>query len=279
MNAFIHAAVAHPIGDALPTEVPGQDLLPKAMARRLNTPLRRAIGCALEALRQAGVERPDAIHFGTGLGCLTDTQEFLLEIDRNAGSTLPPTSFMRSTHNTVPGLLALALGVRGPNITHSQGLLSFHAALLHALLHLQDHPDHRVLVGAADEHLPVLDALRSTMPDVLPADAVLRDGTAWFVLGAAPGPVRITEVRMQDERTLPAAVPADLELTGIGWVSGASASPASEPYWPRTGAHQSAPAQALALALARMRAEPAIRRVRVLDRARSKVGLIHVERC
>lgn len=45
--------------------VPGMELLPKPMARRMIAPVRRAMACALAALAEAGIERPDAICYGT----------------------------------------------------------------------------------------------------------------------------------------------------------------------------------------------------------------------
>lgn len=252
--------------------VPGMDLLPKPMARRMIAPVRRAMACALAALAEAGVDRPDGIYYGTGLGCLADTQEFLLEIERNAGSLLAPTSFMRSTHNTVAGLLALALKAQGPNLTFSQGFVSFHAALLTAVMHLERRPDDRVLVGASDEHLPLLDHLFAQLggparfgPAVRPAE-----GAAFLVLGGAEGPVlgRVVDVRTG---------PADRVVADAGtavWKGPlVEAAAQGTPYADRTGLHHSAPAVAMALALA-----DAVPTVQVLDREGDQHGLIHLAR-
>ncbi len=259
-------------GRDVETVVPGMDLLPKPMARRMIAPVRRAMACALAALAEAGVERPDGIFYGTGLGCLADTQEFLLEIERNAGSLLAPTSFMRSTHNTVAGLLALALKAPGPNLTFSQGFLSFHAALLAAVLHLEERPGDRVLVGASDEHLPLLDQLFEALhlEEAVAPGARPAEGAAFFVLGGTDGPVkgRVVDVRMG---------PADRVKAAAGtaiWTGAlVPATPPGPCYAERTGLHHSAPAVALALALA-----DAVPAVQVLDREGAQHGLIHLAR-
>ncbi|MBK8341150.1 MAG: hypothetical protein IPK99_14655 [Flavobacteriales bacterium] len=89
---FIRAAATYTLhsasAEAVPT--PGMDLLPKPMARRMLPSLRRAVACGLAALHGAAVERPDGIYYATGLGCLLDTQEFLLEIERSTGGLLSP---------------------------------------------------------------------------------------------------------------------------------------------------------------------------------------------
>ncbi|MCC6401187.1 MAG: beta-ketoacyl synthase chain length factor [Flavobacteriales bacterium] len=252
--------------------VPGMELLPKPMARRMIAPVRRTMACALAALAEAGIERPDAICYGTGLGCLADTREFLLEIERNAGSLLAPTSVMRSTHNTVAGLIALALKAQGPNLTFSQGFTSFHAALLAALMHLERRPGDRVLVGASDEHLPLLDHLFDALHGAahVPAGARPAEGAAFFVLGGADGPVkgRVVDVRMGPADRVPLRDDAPV---WTGALVPAAANGAS--YVHRTGLHHSAPAVAMALALAD--AGPG---VQLMDREGEQHGLIHVAR-
>ncbi|MCB0792695.1 MAG: beta-ketoacyl synthase chain length factor [Flavobacteriales bacterium] len=277
---YIHAAIASFGASADPA--PGIDLVPRSMARRMGPALRRSVGCALAALKAAGIERPDAIYFGTGLGCLADTREFLEEIDRNAGSTLSPTSFMRSTHNTVPGLIALAIKAVGPNLTFSQGLLSFHAALLNATLHVERDPDHMVLVGAADEHLPLLDALAGALPDVaLPEGAVLSEGAAFLVVSGRSNEARtcIREAWVGAAEQLTARMNMTGKiLTGPVLDGRPPIDPSGEPYALRTGLHQSAPALALVIAHDELPAQEHSR-THIIDRAGERCGLITVERC
>lgn len=260
-------------GDDPASAVPGMELLPKPMARRMIAPVRRAMACALAALAEAGVERPDAICYGTGLGCLADTQDFLLEIERNAGSLLAPTSFMRSTHNTVAGLIALALKAQGPNLTFSQGFTSFHAALLAAVMHLERRPTDHVLVGASDEHLPLLDHLYDTLGGAFRVAGGVRpaEGAAFLVLGGAAGPARarITEVWMgrQERMPLQPGIPV-----GTGALA-ADTLPGAVDLSNDAGLHHSAPAVALARAIAEGR-----HALQLVDREGAQWGLIRMER-
>ncbi|MBX2974101.1 MAG: beta-ketoacyl synthase chain length factor, partial [Flavobacteriales bacterium] len=124
--------------------------VPAAAARRLSAIQRDAATLALAALHRAGTERPDAIIASTALGCLDDTERFLADMHDANGALLSPLPFMRSTHNTMAGQLALMLGCHGPNITHAQGLDGFHASLVEAELLLHEHPEWRILVLAID---------------------------------------------------------------------------------------------------------------------------------
>ncbi|MEO8066995.1 MAG: beta-ketoacyl synthase chain length factor [Flavobacteriales bacterium] len=163
MELWINSAVCYPLPwDRERVDVPGAELLNKGAARRMPAQMRKSVCCALQALADASVTKPDGIFIGTGLGQVDDTIGFLNEIEANAGGILSPTGFMRSTHNTLGGTIALLLTADGPNITYSHGLASFHWALLNATLQAEEQHDHNLLVGAADEHAPLLDALANT---------------------------------------------------------------------------------------------------------------------
>lgn len=181
MELWINSAVCHPLpwnrGNA---EVPGAELLNKGAARRMPTQMRKSVCCALQALANAGVTKPDGIFMGTGLGQVDDTIGFLDEIEANAGGILSPTGFMRSTHNTVGGTIALLLTADGPNITYSHGLASLHWALLNATLQAEEQPVHNLLVGAADEHAPLLDALAQQV--ALGSNAALSAGASFITV-------------------------------------------------------------------------------------------------
>ena len=281
---FIRAAATYALlsasAEAAPT--PGMDLLPKPMARRMPPPLRRAVACGLAALDHAKVERPDGIYYATGLGCLLDTQEFLLEIERNAGGLLSPTAFMRSTHNTVPGLLALALKAQGPNLTFSQGFIGFHAALLNAMMHVEQHPMHSVLVGASDEHLPLLDHLYARLGGEARFGSAVRpaEGGAFFVVSGEQqeSVFRIADVRIANVDLL--ETPSAYRTEAIQ--AGPTVDPArtnGSSYAERTGLHQSAPAVALAEGLEMLRTQNGIASLVLLDREEDLAGLIRAERC
>ncbi|MCE7062093.1 beta-ketoacyl synthase chain length factor [Dyadobacter sp. CY343] len=124
------------------------------LLRRMSKILRMAVACAKDCLAQAGLDQPDAIITGTGLGCLQDTDKFL-NTSLTVEGLLPPTAFIQSTHNTMAGQISLSLGNHGYNMTHTQNTLSFEHAMVDALL-LLDEGEQHILVGAADEHIEIL---------------------------------------------------------------------------------------------------------------------------
>lgn len=123
-------------------------------ARRMGLILKRAIAVSLTALKDAGIECPDAIFTGTGLGCMENTENFLSAMCRDGEEMLPPTYFMMSTHNTISSAVAILLHCHGQNCTYSQKDISFESALLDAFLQLQVGGISNALVGAHDETTP-----------------------------------------------------------------------------------------------------------------------------
>ena len=143
---------------------------------------RDASRMALAALHRAGIEWPDAIIASTALGCLDDTERFLTDMHDAAGALLSPLPFMRSTHNTLAGQLALMLRCYGPNITHAQGVQGFHASLVEAMLMLQEHPEWRILLIAIDERTELLERVVGALD---PAVRVGAGGEAFVLTGMA----------------------------------------------------------------------------------------------
>jgi len=125
--------------------------------RRMSKIIKMGIVCSKDCVLQSGINNPEAIIIGTGLGCLTDTEKFLKNTLTIEG-LIPPTSFIQSTHNTIAGQISLALKNHNYNNTHTQNNLSFEQALLDATLCLNDGFTD-VLVGAADEKISLLDEL------------------------------------------------------------------------------------------------------------------------
>lgn len=123
-------------------------------ARRMGLILKRAIAVSLTALKDAGIECPDAIFTGTGLGCMENMENFLSAMCRDGEEMLPPTYFMMSTHNTISSAVAILLHCHGQNCTYSQKDISFESALLDAFLQLQVGGISNALVGAHDETTP-----------------------------------------------------------------------------------------------------------------------------
>lgn len=123
-------------------------------ARRMGLILKRAIAVSLTALKDAGIECPDAIFTGTGLGCMENTENFLSAMCRDGEEMLPPTYFMMSTHNTISSAVAILLRCHGYNCTYSQKDISFESALLDAFIQLQAGMMGNALVGSHDETTP-----------------------------------------------------------------------------------------------------------------------------
>lgn len=123
-------------------------------ARRMGKILKRAVCTSLYALDASGIERPDAIITGTGMGCMENSEKFLTDLTLNGEHCLKPTLFMQSTHNTISSQVAMTLKCHGYNNTYSHGSLSFDSALMDAWLQLRSGSISNALVGAHDEVTP-----------------------------------------------------------------------------------------------------------------------------
>jgi 3-oxoacyl-[acyl-carrier-protein] synthase II len=119
--------------------------------RRMSKAVRMGIGAAKACLADAGVEAPDGIATGTGLGCLQDTEVFLKKLVQQEEQMLTPTSFIQSTHNTVAGQIALLSHCHGFNTTVSQHGHSFEGAFVAAAMHMASNPGQKLLCGGIDE--------------------------------------------------------------------------------------------------------------------------------
>jgi len=122
---------------------------PKAI-RRMSRVIRMGVASAGMALKEAGLDKPDAIITGTAFGCLEDTGIFLTKMIENNEHALNPTPFIQSTHNTIGSQVALLLQCQGYNQTYSHRAFSFEHALLDALMMLEE-KSLSVLVGGVDE--------------------------------------------------------------------------------------------------------------------------------
>lgn len=150
------------------------------LLRRMSKILRMSVACSKDCIQQAGGRQPDAIIVGTGLGCLQDTEKFL-NTSLTVEGLLPPTSFIQSTHNTMAGQISLSIGNHGYNMTHTQNTLSFEHALLDATMLLAEGHGN-VLVGAADEHIDILDSIADRLG--FEATAALTSAASFFILSA-----------------------------------------------------------------------------------------------
>ncbi|MBN1416846.1 MAG: beta-ketoacyl synthase chain length factor [Bacteroidales bacterium] len=127
------------------------DYLDPMAARRMSRIVKMGVCAATECLHMAGVESPDAIITGTGLGCIEDTEKFLTSIYANEETLLNPTPFIQSTHNTVAAGIALKFKCNHYNNTYVHRGFSFENALLDGLMLLHEGAADNILVGGLDE--------------------------------------------------------------------------------------------------------------------------------
>ncbi len=151
-------------------------------SRRLSRIIKNGILAGMNALKDAGLEKPDAIVTGTGLGCLSDTVKFMDSILKFNEENLNPAPFIYSTHNTVSGTLSILTGCKGYNSTFVHRGLSFESALKDAMLLFEDGEVTTVLVGGidelTDEYVKIADRL-GLHKDHLPGE-----GGAFFVISS-----------------------------------------------------------------------------------------------
>ena len=121
------------------------------LSRRMCNLLKRAVVLSKRTLKDADIEMPDAIISGTGLGCIENTEKFLLSISENHEQFLQPTYFMQSTHNILSSTIAIELKCHGYNNTFVHRGVSFENALLDALLQFKNNRVNNLLLGSYEE--------------------------------------------------------------------------------------------------------------------------------
>lgn len=173
-----------------------KEFIPPAASRRMSKTVKMSSVASKYALKEAGIEKPDAIIVGTGMGCSQDSEKFLKNVLENNEEFLTPTFFIQSTHNTVAGQIALGLQCHGYNFTYVNTSSSLEFSMLDAQLQINDGEADNVLVGSTDEQTDrtmELYKLNSTIKkeENLPVDylnsktegVIWGEGASFFVLG------------------------------------------------------------------------------------------------
>lgn len=173
-----------------------KEFIPPAMIRRMSKTVKMSSVASHHALKEAGIEKPDAIIVGTGMGCSQDSEKFLKNVIDNHEEFLTPTFFIQSTHNTVAGQIALGLQCHAYNFTYVNTSSSLEFSLLDAQLQINDGEAENVLVGSTDEQTDrtmELYCLNNTIKKEadLPADylhsttngVIWGEGASFFVIG------------------------------------------------------------------------------------------------
>jgi 3-oxoacyl-[acyl-carrier-protein] synthase II len=168
--------------------------------RRMSRMLRITISAGMQCLKEAGIERPDAIITGTGRGSMNDTERFLNDMIAMQEQALNPTYFIQSTYNSPNGWLAMQTRCTGYNQTYVHRGSSFELALLDAQMLLQERAAEHVLVGCFDELTPdyfqvkhKIGYWKEELPDSLELlqhtgtkGTIAGEGSAFFTLSAQP---------------------------------------------------------------------------------------------
>lgn len=128
-------------------------------ARRMGKLMKSSLLSSLKALKEAGIEVPDAIVTGTSFGCLENSEVLLKQLETEGEEMLKPTCFMQSTHNTMSSNIAIKTQCHGYNVTYTQGGQSLDWAVRDAEWLLRSGACKRVLVGCHDETTPLFSAL------------------------------------------------------------------------------------------------------------------------
>ncbi|MES2733707.1 MAG: beta-ketoacyl synthase chain length factor [Bacteroidota bacterium] len=131
-----------------------KDYIDANSARRMGRIIKMGVAASMACLKDAGIQQPDAIITGTGLGCIQDTEKFLSSIIEHGEQLLTPTSFIQSTHNTISAQIALILKCLQYNYTYVHRGFSFESSLLDSLMLLREGTAQHVLLGGADETTP-----------------------------------------------------------------------------------------------------------------------------
>lgn len=120
-------------------------------SRRMGKLMRASLLSAFMALKEAGIDCPDAIVTATSRGMLETSTQFLEDIVTNGEELLKPTMFMQSTHNTVSSAIAIRTACHGYNITYSHGDESLDWAMHDAGRLIKSGEADNVLVCSFDE--------------------------------------------------------------------------------------------------------------------------------
>lgn len=155
-----------------------KEYIEPGILRRMSQIIRMSTCCAIDCIKQSAIDEPEAIIVGTGLGCLNDTEKFLMDFVSHEEHLISPTPFIQSTHNTIAGQLSLVLKNHSYNMTHTQNTLSFEYALQDGLLCIDEGKEF-ILVGATDEHVNTLNELAYKLNF---KNVVLTSGASFFVL-------------------------------------------------------------------------------------------------
>ena len=139
-------------------------------SRRMGKLMKAAHLTSLRAMKNAGIDCPDAIITATSRGMLEISLQFLDDITAFDEELLKPTLFMQSTHNTLSSAIAIRTKCHGYNTTYSHGEDSFKWAMRDAERLIQTGKASSVLVGCFDESTPSFSMIAERAGESAPQD-------------------------------------------------------------------------------------------------------------
>lgn len=156
-----------------------REYVPPMESRRMSKIIKAATLTSLRALQKAGVDCPDAIIASTAMGLLETSEKFLESMIANGETSVSPTQFMQSTHNTIASAIAIRTQCHGYNITYSQGDQSLNRAMQDAIHLIKSGKAKTVLVGYHDESTELYNTFmqrlgRGAKPAIISKSFVIR---------------------------------------------------------------------------------------------------------
>lgn len=198
-----------------------RDWLNPLESRRMGKILKRALVTAQKVMHDSGVQQPDAVITGTGLGCIENTELFLDQLCREGEEMLKPTYFMQSTHNTISSLISIHDHLHGYNTTYSHKSVSFDSALLDAFTQLRLGDIQTALVTGNDEMTPSYFSILQRAGYVgQPGQVAAGETSVAMMLTTDPADAlcEIEEVSMSVRDAQQPFAPADLLVLGTNGV-------------------------------------------------------------
>ena len=198
-----------------------RDWLNPLDSRRMGKILKRALVTAQKVMHDSGVQQPDAVITGTGLGCIENTELFLDQLCREGEEMLKPTYFMQSTHNTISSLISIHDHLHGYNTTYSHKSVPFDSAFLDAFTQLLLGAIQTALVTGNDEMTPTYFSILQRAGYVgQPGQVAAGETSVAMMLTTDPADAlcEIEEVSMSVRGVQQPFAPADLLMLGTNGV-------------------------------------------------------------
>lgn len=161
------------------------ELIPRGSQRRMSRLVKTGVFSALGCIKEQEGLAVEGIIVGNGLGGLERAEVFLESFLPDETSPISPTPFMQSLNSAIAGQIALQIKCYGYSMTYAQKGLSFEGALMDALLMIEEHPDHHLLVGGIDEITPkyvqLQDDLNRVWKEDQPNGMMLGEGSSFIL--------------------------------------------------------------------------------------------------